>query len=555
MQMNLKKVENALVAPPEVKTTLAELLTDMPGGFFVYHADGNEELVYANDACLRIFGCDTLEQFKELTGFTFPGMLHEDDVKRVEDSIKDQIAHDIHNMDYVEYRIVTYDGSIRWIEDYGHFVETDTGDYFYVFINDATDKLRDRMEELEHVNAELKEAYSRETEHRRLLHAALQQANAANVAKTTFLNSMSHDIRTLLNAVTGYSTLIADHLDDPESVQDFANKITEASAQLLDVVVETLEVSRFEAGRNQLVEEDCSLKGILSEVDDRFAPRAAKRGVAFKAECVNVEHDEIISDPQRIKQIIDQLADNAIKYTDPGGEVDVRIEELAAIDAGLARFKISVSDTGDGMHQDFIDHMFDPFAREETTTESGITGTGLGLTIVKHSVDLLSAAMEVDTEEGEGTTVSIVFGAKISGGRKKPDVKLPDSLNLEDLNVLLVEDNELNREIALCMLADNGANVVYAVDGEQAVEMVQKSASGDIDIILMDIQLPLMNGYDATRTIRGLEDHDLANIPIIAVTSDAFPEDRKKAISAGMNGHIAKPLTIESLRSAINNIA
>lgn len=534
---------------------VADLLSDMPGGFFVYHADGDESLIYANDACLRIFGCETLEQFKELTGFTFPGMVHEDDIDEIEASIKEQIANDIHNMDYVEYRIVTYDGSIRWVEDYGHHVQLESGNYFYVFINDATDRLLARMEELEHINAQLNEAYSREKEHRRLLHVALQQANTANIAKTTFLNNMSHDIRTLLNAVTGYSLLIADHLDDADRIERYAHKINDASAQLLDVVVETLEVSRYEAGRMQLVEEDCSLTRIAQGVKERFISKAIKNGIDLRLDCSTIVHDEVFTDEQRIKQIMEQLVDNAVKYTPSGGSVELRLEELEGRVDDYGRYRICVSDTGEGMHQDFVEHMFDPFARELNTTQRGIAGTGLGLTIVKHSVDLLSGSLNVDTEDGKGTSISVTFSAKFSALSERPALTLPESLELEDLDVLLVEDNELNREIATCMLQDNGVNVRCAVNGKEAVEMVRNAKPGDIDIILMDLQLPLMNGYEAARAIRDLDDEVLSKIPIIAVTSDAFPEDRKRVLSAGMNGHIAKPLVIDALREAIEDLA
>ncbi len=552
--MNLTEIDNTLIASPEIKMNLADLLGEMPGGFFVYHADGDESLIYANDACLRIFGCETLDQFKELTGFTFPGMVHEDDIEEIESSISRQIENDVHKMDYVEYRIVTYDGSIRWIEDYGHYVQLDSGNYFYVFINDATEKLLSRMDELEHINAQLNEAYSREKEHRRLLYVALQQANTANVAKTTFLNNMSHDIRTLLNAVTGYSHLITDHLDDSQRIEQYARKINDASAKLLDVVVETLEVSRYESGRLQLVEDDCSLTKIAQSVKDSFLAKAAKKGVDLCLECSHIENDEIFSDEQRIKQIMEQLIDNAIKYTSKGGSVTLKVEELEGRVDKFGRYRIVVSDSGDGMQQDFVEHMFDPFARELTTTDSGITGTGLGLTIVKHSVDLLSGTISVDTEEGEGTSISVVFSAKITSLPEKPELTLPESLDLKDLNILLVEDNDLNREIALCMLQDVGASAKCAKNGKEAVDIVSSSDVGDIDIILMDLQLPVMNGYEATKAIRSLENKMLANIPIIAVTSDAFPEDRKRVLSAGMNGHIAKPLSMESLREAIDDL-
>lgn len=533
---------------------IGDLLSEMPGGFFVYHADGDEELIYANDACFRIFGCETLEQFKELTGFTFPGMVHKDDIDDIEASIAEQIANDIYNMDNVEYRIVTYDGSVRWVEDFGHYVQLESGSYFYVFINDATDKLLARMEELERINAQLNEAYSREKEHRRLLYVALQQANTANIAKTTFLNNMSHDIRTLLNAVTGYSLLISDHLDDANRIERYAHKINDASAQLLDVVAETLEVSRYEAGRMQLVEDDCSLKKIAQGVKERYLPKAVKKEIDLCCDCSTIVHDEVFTDEQRIKQIMEQLVDNAVKYTPAGGSVELRLEELAARTDDYGRYRISITDSGDGMHQEFVEHMFDPFARELNTTQSGIAGTGLGLTIVKHSVDLLSGSLDVDTEDGKGTSISITFSAKYSVLPEKPALTLPESLALEDLSVLLVEDNELNREIATCMLQDNGVKVSCAVDGREAVEAIRNSKPGDIDIVLMDLQLPLMNGYEAAQAIRALEDELLANIPIIAVTSDAFPEDRKRVLSAGMNAHIAKPLIIDNLREAINEL-
>ena len=383
---------------------------------------------------------------------------------------------------------------------------------------------------------------------------ALQQSNTANIAKTTFLNNMSHDIRTLLNAVTGYSLLISDHLDDANRIERYAHKINDASAQLLDVVAETLEVSRYEAGRMQLVEDDCSLKKIAQGVKERYLPKAIKKEIDFCCDCSTIVHDEVFTDEQRIKQIMEQLVDNAVKYTPAGGSVELRLEELAARTDDYGRYRISITDSGDGMHQEFVEHMFDPFARELNTTQSGIAGTGLGLTIVKHSVDLLSGSLDVDTEDGKGTSISITFSAKYSVLPEKPALTLPESLALEDLSVLLVEDNELNREIATCMLQDNGMKVSCAVDGREAVEAIRNSKPGDIDIVLMDLQLPLMNGYEAAQAIRALDDGLLANIPIIAVTSDAFPEDRKRVLSAGMNAHIAKPLIIDNLREAINEL-
>lgn len=528
----------------------AQLLSEMPGGFFVYRADGDERIVYVNNACLRIFGCSTLEQFKELTGFTFPGMVHPDDIDAIERSIHDQIESNAHRMDYVEYRIITYNGSVRRIQDYGHYVQKDSGNFFYVFIDDATDRLKGRMAELEEMNLRLNESIYREHEHRRLLRAALKQANSANIAKTTFLNNMSHDIRTHLNAITGYSQLIADHIGDAQRILDYTEKITLASNQLLDVVVETLEVSHFEAGRVQLFEADCTWPGIISKIENRYGPVVRNAKVNFTIETDNIRHNAIFADEQRIKQLIEQLVDNSIKYTPQGGSVQLRIEELKDKMEGFGRFKITVADTGCGMSPEFTAHMFEPFERENTTTESGVSGTGLGLTIVRHTVNLLAGHIEVDSTPGKGTSICVSFTARLSS----PIGEVPEPKNAQpresSLSVLVVEDNELNREIAVCLLEDAGYKVRCAEDGRKALEVLCEG-DAQFDAVLMDIQMPSMNGYDAARAIRAMENPNIATLPIIATTSDAFPEDRKKAIDSGMNGHIAKPLTIERIEEVL----
>lgn len=536
----------------EMRMNVADLLGEMPGGFFMYRADEEERLVYANDACLRIFGCETLEQFEELTGFTFPGMVHPDDIQTIEASIKRQIANDVHKMDYVEYRIIARDGTIKWIEDYGHYVTTASGNYFYVFIDDATERLHERMSQLERMNEELNEAYNREHEHKCMLRRALQQANAANIAKTTFLNNMSHDIRTLLNAITGYAHLISAHAMDAERTTEYADRITEASAQLLDVVAETLEVSRFESGKTQLVEEQCLLSEIVASVEGRFAHKAAQAGVELMLEMRSIAHDSIFGDAQRITQVLSQLLDNSIKYTPAGGSVKLLIDELYDVAAGHAKFKITLSDTGVGMSEDFVDRVFEPFERERNTTDVGIPGTGLGLTIVRHIINLLSGSIAVTSVEGEGTTIEATFTTRLSA--RSEELQHAEREDAMVQSVLVVEDNTLNREIITCLLEDAGYDVRCVTNGQEAVETVAASAPGEFDLVLMDIQMPIMNGYEATRLIRELEDAELASIPIIAVTSDAFPEDRKRSLSAGMNAHVSKPVDIEELNEAIVSV-
>lgn len=542
--------------PDDIRLDLADVLRQMPGGFFIYHADGDEELVYANGACLRIFGCETLEQFKALTGYTFKGMVYPDDFDEVERSITRQIDESDHNLDYVEYRIVQRDGTVRWIEDYGRFVQLSSGDYYYVFINDATDKLRERMAELEAVNEKLNAAFEREQEHRRLLREALNQANSANIAKTAFLNNMSHDIRTLLNAVVGYTQLIRDHATEGESVvAPYADKVLEASDQLLDVMSETLEVSRMEAGRAQLAETDCSIAHLAEEAFAHHAAAARSASMAYELDIDAIRHDRVRADATRLVQIMDQLLDNAIKYTPQGGHVSLRVEELPVNLNGYARYRLTVADNGKGMHEAFMERMYDPFEREMNTTQGGVVGTGLGLCIVRHSVDLLAGSLDVQSAPGRGTVFTATFSLKLQEGHDEPKAAVVAARTLEDFrHVLLVEDNLLNREIATCLLEDAGFTVDFAENGQEAVDAMMAAEPGTFDLVLMDIQMPVMDGYEATRRIRALDDPRRASVPIIAVTADALAEARKRSLDSGMNAHLAKPLTIRCLRETIRGL-
>lgn len=552
IHMGDRETSDELSILGSMQVNVMGLLDEMPGGFFIYHADGDESLIYANDACLRIFGCETLDQFKSLTGFTFPGMVHPDDLGSIEESIARQIRNDRHKMDYVEYRINTLDGSVRWIQDYGHYVSTEAGDFFYVFINDATERLRERMEQLERMNKDLAEAFGREREHKDMLRKALQQANVANIAKTTFLNNMSHNIRTLLNAITGYSHMIFGHAKKADLVREYSQHIVEASDQLLEVVAETLEVSRLESGSSQLVEEECSLSEIVSNIKAAFVQRAVEEGKDLAVEAHTPDDSPIIADVHCINQIVTQLMDNAFKYTSEGDVIRLLVEEEDDASTGHAKVKILLSDSGIGMSPDFIDHMFEPFERSGNTTDTGIIGTGLGLTIVKYIVDMLSGSIDVSSKEGEGTTIKVVLTLKLASkcdvGDRSP------KRHGGRYKVLVAEDNALNREIITCLLEDCGHQVSSVVNGKEAVEAIASSAPGDFDVVLMDIQMPVLNGYDATSRIRRLKDDRLASIPIIAVTSDAFPEDRKRSFSCGMNEHIPKPINIDVLNAAMDSV-
>lgn len=542
------------IFPALAQLDIGDVLAHMPGGFFVYRADGDEAVVYANEACLRIFGCADQEQFVTLTGGTFPGMVHPEDIEAVEHSISRQIQADRYSMDYVEYRIIRRDGSVRWIEDYGHHVTLDAGEFFYVFINDATDKLRERADELEAVNAQLREAYARELEHRTMLRNALSEAEAANVAKNTFLSNMSHDIRTPLNAVVGYASLISAHGGEAERVRAYSDKVLAASEQLLDVVNETLEISRMEAGHVQLAEAECSLSELVMQVRMDMVDLADRADVTLVCDVEPLTHDRVLVDAVRLSHVLTQLVDNAIKYSPAGSIVHISVAENAGAPQGFASFRFVVADRGVGMEPAFMERMFMPFERESNTTASGVQGTGLGLTIVRNVLDLMEGELAVESAPGEGSTFTVDITFRQAPADVAAEVPRPSRGRGPVHRILLVEDNELNREIACCLLDDAGYAVDTAENGEVAVGMIEDADACAYDLVLMDIQMPVMDGYAATRAIRALPDPLRASLPIIAVSANAFSEDRKRSLECGMDAHLPKPLDVHRLQSLIEKV-
>ena len=542
------------IFPALAQLDIGDVLAHMPGGFFVYHADGDEAVVYVNEACLRIFGCADEEQFVALTGGTFPGMVHPEDIEAVEHSISRQIQADRYSMDYVEYRIIRRDGSVRWIEDYGHHVTLDAGEFFYVFINDATDKLRERADELEAVNAQLREAYARELEHRTMLRNALSEAEAANVAKNTFLSNMSHDIRTPLNAVVGYASLISAHGGEAERVRAYSDKVLAASEQLLDVVNETLEISRMEAGHVQLAEAECSLSELVMQVRMDMVDLADRADVTLVCDVEPLTHDRVLVDAVCLSHVLTQLVDNAIKYSPAGSIVHISVAENAGAPQGFASFRFVVADRGVGMEPAFMERMFMPFERESNTTASGVQGTGLGLTIVRNVLDLMEGELAVESVPGEGSTCTVDISFRQAPADVAAEAPCPSRGRGPVRHILLVEDNELNREIACCLLDDAGYEVDTAENGEVALGMIEAADAHAYDLVLMDIQMPVMDGYAATRAIRALPDPLRASLPIIAVSANAFSEDRKRSLECGMDAHLPKPLDVHRLQSLIEKV-
>ncbi len=685
---------------------LNKITNEMPGGFFVYRADGEEEIIYANTAMLRLFNCSTMEEFREWTGNSFKGIVHPDDLLRVEASIRQQIKESHYDLDYVEYRIIARNSEIRWVEDYGHFIHSEAagGDAFYVFIADATEKryqqeeekrsiIRERIQkeqtlqkqieeygkELEEANQEqvrrlivieglssdyvsifyanldenwiqpyrirdkieyhygkksrrypfvdfdteyirtwvhpedreqlasatniqsirqrlakekrfhvnyrvvkdgkteylqlrivkvgeeehvsevimgyrsVDEEIMHEMEQKGIAENALGHARKENAAKDAFLANMSHDMRTPMNAIVGFTNLAKRYMDDREKLWKYLCKISESSERLLTLINDVLEISQMDTSKDELEEGACNLLESVKSVRESILPRAAAKNIEFSMDVSEVKHCDVYSDPEKLNRILERLGSNAIQYTEDGGRIEISVRELEEIAESRASYQFVVEDNGIGMSESFQSRMFEPFERQQNTTMSGVPGTGLGLTITKRIVEMMGGNIEVDSVEGGGSkfTVTLEFRIRQESQEQEDDREESMLSRYGQKKVLLVEDNELNLELEVELLRDEGFVVETAENGSIAVDMMKNAKPGEYGVVLMDIQMPVMDGYHAARAIRGLSNPELANIPIIAVSANTFDEDRRKAFECGMNAYVAKPVDIPQLLHAI----
>ncbi len=686
---------------------IRKMMDQMPGGFFIYQADQEETIIFANRAMQRILGCDTIEEFRELTGGTFRGLVHPEDVEDVEKSIREQIAQSQYDLDYVEYRVVRKDGEIRWIEDYGHFTRSDTmGDVFYVFAGDATEKrmaLQARQERLVYEKEQKEEELQRqareydkklnfinqeqlrrlevieglsisyesilyvnletdkilpyrmgsraerqfegklqprpfgwfsedyvrtwvcpedqqavvqainpsymqkkladsssyyvnfhavkdgepqylqlriagvgeerpvsrivlgcrrvdeeiryEMEQKKAFEDALNHARLANVTKNTFLANMSHDMRTPLNAINGFTTLAKNNIDRPEILSEYLDGIETAGTQLLQLINDVLEISRIESGTLQAEDIPCCLTEIVENVRETVGISAGKKDIRFSVDLSGLTHADVFSDSQKLRQILFCLANNGVKFTDSGGWVRLTVAEEKDPASNHGVYRFVVEDNGRGISQELQESIFEPFERGESAALGEVQGTGLGLTIVKSFVEMMSGEIGLYSVPGQGSRFTVTLRLRVQNGRAvKPEELeklLPEVMGARKL--LLVDDNPINLDIETELLEEVGFRVETAENGLEAVKKLQ-DAPDCYGLVLMDIQMPVMNGYEAARTIRNMDHPACSDIPIIALSANAFEEDRYQSRESGMNAHMAKPADIPELLALMGQV-
>lgn len=396
-----------------------------------------------------------------------------------------------------------------------------------------------------------RETESRTAELNSKLQEALDLSNAASVAKTEFIHNMSHDIRTPMNAIIGY-TAIALKNDPAENVKKYLDKISESSKQLMTLINDVLNISRVEGGKLSLTLAETDIRTVVDEVLDITRGSMARRDLELVVIREPISAPYVLADSMMIRSILVNILSNAVKFTRDGGTITFTAKCANEEDDKHVIVNYVISDTGIGMADEFLKHIFEEFTQENTDARTHYKGTGLGMTIVKHYVDMMNGTISIESKKNVGTTVSISLPLEITSkpDHDEDDVYVYSSLN--GLNVLLAEDNDLNAEIARILLEEQGMNVTRAVNGRQAADIFKERSAGAFDLILMDIMMPEMNGYEAAEAIRNMEGRpDGKTIPIIAMTANAFPEDIQRSLDAGMNGHMSKPISIDRLLKVI----
>lgn len=525
---------------------LKEAFAMMPGGFFVYAADEREEILYANECVLDLFGCTSVEQFQEMTGGSFSGLVYSEDYEEIKESIDRQISTSeaIYGkaFDQVQYRIKKADGSIAWIQDYGHKVySVNNGWVYFVFIVDITEQKR--------LEIMLNKEYERQKEYEEALERAYGNAMSANNAKTLFLENMSHNMRTPLYGIMGMTDIAKKSVDDPVKISKYLDNITKVSKQLLSLINDLLDMSCIEDKEVTIDREHMDMSELLDEIIALISEQAYEKQIEFVCDIKQLSNTSVIGDRLHLQQILINVLGNAVKYTKPGGRVEFSLRELEQKN-GCCTYLFKIKDNGIGMSENFAKYIFEPFSKEDSKIITEYQGTGLGMSIAKRLTQLMGGEISFDTQLNKGTTFYVSIPLEIDEtGRKNINSK---DINLEGMRVLLVEDNEINSEIAKCQLESKGVFVDCAENGQIALDMFNASQNCEYDAILMDIMMPVMDGLEATKNIRDLDTEYAKNIPIIALTANAFDEDKRNCLAAGMNMYLSKPVDMERLFMALS---
>lgn len=445
----------------------------------------------------------------------------------------------------VEYCFHEDDGSIRWVQKtilmtqivvYDEETMSEIPTVYAIMLLQDTSQ-RHKQEELEHAR----------------LQAAFDEMRTASQAKTDFLSRMSHDIRTPLNGIIGLLNINEKHFDDQKLVLENHKKMETAAKHLLSLINDVLQMSKIEEGQITLAHQEITVKKLMREVEAMIRERVVEAGIRWNYEEDNTDdrYPYIYASPLHLRQILLNIYGNCIKYNHPGGIISTKVERMDVHDK-ICTYRWTIKDTGIGISKDYIDHIFEPFSQEKTDARSVYQGTGLGMSIVKGLVEQMHGEIKVTSEKGMGSTFVITIPFEIAQKKEQPvDEKMVEQADIRGLNLLVAEDNQLNAEIIQTLLTDDGANVTVVEDGQQAVDQFKNVPQGTFDAILMDIMMPVMDGLAATKEIRSIKRDDAAQIPIIAMTANAFEEDAKKCFAAGMNAHLAKPFQIDKVEKTI----
>ena len=456
-------------------------------------------------------------------------------------SIQQNLTEDIPFLQY-EYRV--QEDSIRWTQISVLCLKRENGVPVSVLmaVQDVT---------------ELKEA---ELKNRLAMEDAYRAAKAANEAKTLFLSNMSHDMRTPMNAIIGFSTLLDRDASHPDKVREYNRKIAASGQHLLSLINNVLDMSKIESGQNSLNINEFALKELLEELNSLIQPLVREKQQSLDVKVCDVNTEYFLGDRLRLSQILLNLLSNAVKYTPDGGHIELTILGLPEVSSGYAHLRFQVKDTGIGMSPEFVKHIFDPFTRENNTTASGILGTGLGMTITRNLVDMMGGTISVESTPGEGSIFRVEL--ELRYGTQQTETSLPEETALSDsginklegLRVLVAEDNDINAELLEELLSCEEVSCERTENGHEALERFRQMPPGYYDAVLLDIQMPVMNGYKAARAIRALERPDAKVIPSVAMTANAFAEDVQTSIEAGMNAHLSKPIDMVELKGTLGKL-